>query len=299
MATRSELDATYNYMDEVFRLTFGDTPDISAALFDGDFTKTLDCAQRNKHEYILESIGVTAGARVLDVGCGWGALLRAIRERGGHGVGLCLSTKHAESCRRNGFEVHLKDWKEVNTDDLGTFDAVATVGAIEHFCSVEEYRAGRQEAIYGNFFRFSGQILRSGSRLYLQTMTWGKNAPAFHEVSLKAPKGSNEHILALVQKFYPGSFLPFGREQLSRCAHPFFRVVSTKNGRLDYIETMNRWNEIWKVTPAKMVAALKLVPYALFDRDFFYRLELLRGSCNQECFKREIFDHERIVLERN
>ena len=116
--------------------------------------------------------------------------------------------------------------------------------------------------------------------------------------ALDAPRGSAEYIVALVQKFYPGSFLPFGEPQLSRCAAPYFRVVSTKNGRLDYIETMNRWNAVWKLTPAKLVAAVRLLRYLVVDRDFLRRVELLLGSWNQECFKREIIDHERIVFER-
>jgi cyclopropane-fatty-acyl-phospholipid synthase len=298
MATREQLDATYGYMDEVFRLTFGPAPDITAALFDGDFSKTIEQAQRDKHEYILHNLGFAPGARILDVGCGWGPLLKAVQERGGRGVGVCLSTRQAAACRQQGFEVYLEDWKTLGPETLGRFDAVASVGSLEHFCSDEEYFAGRQEDVYRSFFHFCKRLLDPGRRLYVQTMTWGKNAPRFEAVSLDAPRGSTEYIVALVQKFYPGSFLPFGVPQLARCAAPHFRVVSTKNGRLDYIETMNRWNAVFRPTPAKLAAAVRLLPYLIRDRDFFRRFELLLGSWNQECFKREIIDHERIVFER-
>jgi hypothetical protein len=93
MATRAQIEETYNYMDEVWRLSFGDHPDLSCAYFDGDFSKTLEQAQRDKHEFILDALRVGPGARVLDVGCGWGPLLQAIRRRGAHGVGITLSTK--------------------------------------------------------------------------------------------------------------------------------------------------------------------------------------------------------------
>src|SRR5882672_9228048 len=79
MATREQIDETYNYMDEMWRLSFGNHPDISCAYFDGDFSKSLAQAQKDKHDFILDSLRVERSMRVLDVGCGWGPLLDAIR----------------------------------------------------------------------------------------------------------------------------------------------------------------------------------------------------------------------------
>jgi cyclopropane-fatty-acyl-phospholipid synthase len=41
MATQQEMEATYNYMDEIFRLSLGETGDLSCAMYKGDFSKTL------------------------------------------------------------------------------------------------------------------------------------------------------------------------------------------------------------------------------------------------------------------
>jgi cyclopropane fatty-acyl-phospholipid synthase-like methyltransferase len=49
MATRAEIEETYNYMDEIFRESFGEHADLSCAFFDGDLGKTLEQAQRDKH----------------------------------------------------------------------------------------------------------------------------------------------------------------------------------------------------------------------------------------------------------
>src|SRR5258708_1161693 len=108
MATRQQMDATYNYMDDIFRLSLGETADITCALYNGDFSKTLEQAQRDKHDYILDTMHFREGSRLLDIGCGWGPMLEAAKERGGHGIGLTLSAKHAEACRHNSLEAYVQ-----------------------------------------------------------------------------------------------------------------------------------------------------------------------------------------------
>jgi cyclopropane-fatty-acyl-phospholipid synthase len=141
-------------------------------------------------------------------------------------------------------------------------------------------------------------LLPEGGRLYLQTMIWGKHAPDYHNISLKAKKGSNEYILAVLEKFYPGSWLPPGEEQIVRVAKPYFELIADNNGRLDYIETMKQWQRATRFSFSKVFAIIKTVPYFFKDRDFHYKLEVLRGNYNGECFIREIMDHQRMVFER-
>lgn len=298
MATRQEMDATYNYMDEIFRLSLGETGDCSGAMYDGDFGKTLAQAQKDKHDYVLNALHLHAGSRMLDIGCGWGAMLRAAKERGAHAIGLTLSTKQAEACMRNGLEAYVRDWKDTPVETFGTFDGIVSLGAFEHFCSSEEYLAGKQEQIYRNFFKLCYDLLPQGGNLFLQTMMWGKNAPQYKDISLEASKGSSEYMLAVLGKFYSGSWLPTGEDQIIKTAEPYLRVISLNNGRRDYIETLRQWNVIWKPTLAKTIAAFKLLPYLVRDKDFRYRLETLLRGYNRECFIREVMDHQRIVFEK-
>ncbi|HVT17505.1 MAG TPA: class I SAM-dependent methyltransferase [Thermoanaerobaculia bacterium] len=301
MATQRQIAGTYDYMDRFFRLVLGEYGDCSGAFYDGDFSKTLEQAQRAKHDYALDSLGCAAGSRMLDIGCGWGPMLNAIRVRGGHGVGYTLSPQQAASCRRHGLEVYLADWKELRGEELGRFDGVVSLGAFEHFCSREEYEAGQQAEIYGRFFELCGGVLQTGGRLFLQTMTWGEAAPRCEDVSLDAPKDSNAYVVALLSKFYPGSWLPYGLEQIARSAGPYFRLVSSNNGRRDYIETIDQWNR--KINPfslPKLIEMLRLVPAYAGDSEFRWKVKSLTryGGCNRECFVRRIMEHERIVFER-
>src|SRR5918996_4628146 len=104
MAERKDLEFTYSLIDRIFRLSLGEMADFSGAKFDGDFSLTLEQAQARKHRYVAEQIGLGPGRRVLDLGCGWGALLAFIRERGAIGVGVTLSSAQAKACRRHGLD---------------------------------------------------------------------------------------------------------------------------------------------------------------------------------------------------
>jgi cyclopropane-fatty-acyl-phospholipid synthase len=299
MADRDQINSTYNYMDEMFRLSMGQCGDITAAMYNGDFSKTLEQAQRDKHEYILKGIQFQPGHAVLDIGCGWGGMLNFIRERGGRGVGLTLSTTQAQSCRRSGLDARLLDWRDADPASLGKFEGIVSVGAFEHFCSREECEAGKQDAIYRRFFRLCSDLLPDGCRMYLQTMLFGENLPDWSKVTVEAPRGSDEHLFAVLLKFYPGSFLPHSVDQVLDAASRFFTVVSLNNGRLDYVETLTQWGiRTRRFRFRKIPAALRTARYFFTDPDFRYKLELLRGSYNLEVFRRKLFDHQRIVLQK-
>jgi cyclopropane-fatty-acyl-phospholipid synthase len=298
MADRADLDFTYSLIDGIFRLSLGELADFSNAKFDGDFSLSLEEAQRRKHEYIAEQVGIGPGRSLLDLGCGWGPLLHFVRERGGRGVGVTLSTAQVASCRRHGLDVHLLDVREVTPETFGGFDAVASLGAFEHFCSPEEYRAGRQDEVYRDVFARAAGVLPPGGRLYLQTMVFGRNMIPVDEVSIDAPRDSDAWYLALMQHQFPGSFLPFGAEQVISCAQPHFTLVESSNGRLDYIETIRRWRARFaQRSLRKSLIKARLLPRYLTSREF--RLAFTSGvSANSVCFERELMDHFRLVFEK-
>jgi cyclopropane-fatty-acyl-phospholipid synthase len=302
MADRADIDFTYTLTDSIFRLSLGELADFSGAKYDGDFSLSLEQAQRRKHEYVAEQIGIEPGRRVLDLGCGWGALLAFIRERGAGGVGVTLSSAQLAACRRHGLDVHLADARQITRECFGGFDAVASLGAFEHFCSPEDYRAGRQEEIYRALFARVATLLPPGGRLYLQTMVFGANmiSPerAIEALETLPERDTDAWYLALMARQFPGSWLPFGSEQVVHCAEPRFGLISSMSGRLDYIETISQWNaRIGARSLRKSLLKLKLVPRWLRSADF--RLAFTSGvSANKVCFERELLDHFRLVFER-
>jgi cyclopropane-fatty-acyl-phospholipid synthase len=303
MADRQDLDFTYSLTDRIFRISMGELADFSGAKYDGLVSLSLEQAQRRKHEYVAEQLGIGPGRRVLDLGCGWGPLLNFIRNRGATGVGVTLSRAQAMACRRHDLDVHLFDARQVSRERFGQFDAVASLGALEHFCSPEEYRAGRQEEVYHRLFARIASVLSDKGRFYLQTMVFGRNMIAAEQIDLDALKGvpprdSDAWYLALMGRQFPGSWLPFGREQIVRCAEPYFCLASSSNGRLDYIETISQWNaRIGAPSFRKNLLKLTLLPRWIASADF--RLAFSSGvSANKVCFERELLDHYRLVFEK-
>ena len=298
MADRKDLDFTYSLIDRLFRLSLGEMADFSGAKYDGDFSMTLEQAQARKHDYVSEQVGIGPGRRVLDLGCGWGPMLNVVRERGGTGLGVTLSSAQLEACRRNGLDAHLVDARTVTASTFGEFDAVVSLGAFEHFCSPEEYEAGEQEDIYRTLFANTASLLPEQGRFYLQTMVFGRNMIPIDDVDIDAPRDSDAWYLALLGHQFPGSCLPFGQEQIIRCAQPHFRLVSSESGRLDYIETIRQWRlRFAEPSFQKTLMKIRLVPKYLTSSDF--RLAFTSGvSPNSVCFERELLDHHRLVFER-
>jgi cyclopropane-fatty-acyl-phospholipid synthase len=298
MADRRDLEFTYSLIDRIFRLSLGELADFSGAKYDGDFSLSLDEAQRRKHEYVAEQIGISPGQRVLDLGCGWGPLLDFVRRRDATGVGVTLSSAQAAACRRHGLDVHLRDARMVTRDDFGGFDAVASLGAFEHFCSPEDHEAGRQDEIYRDLFEHIASLLPDGGRLYLQTMVFGRQMIPLDAIDIGAPRDSDEWYLALMARQFPGSILPSGEEQIVDTAGPHFRLVSSESGRLDYIETIRQWRARFAAPSArKTLLKLRLLPRWLTSADF--RLAFTSGvSANSVCFERELLDHHRLVFEK-
>ncbi len=300
MAEKKDLDFTYSTIDEIFRLSMGETGDYSGAKYDGDFSMSLEEAQKAKHKFIADSLNIKKGSKVLDMACGWAPFTRYIvQEREASSIGLTLSQGQADACRKNGFNVLVKDCRDVKPEDYGKFDAITCIGGLEHFCSVEEWKEGKQEKVYADFFQTLNNLLPTGGRFYMQTMTFSKNMVDFEELDVNADKGSTAYIMALMVKQFPGSWLPYGPEMVIRNAKPHFKLISQSSGRLDYIETIGQWRKRFrKFNLKKYLLYLSLIPRYIFDKEFRHLVAIFKVSPNRVCFENEVMDHYRLVFEK-
>ncbi len=299
MANQQDLDFTYTTIDKVFRLSMGETGDYSGAMYNGDFSMTLEQAQEQKHKFIADSLNIGKGSKVLDMGCGWGPFLTYITKRGADCRGVTLSQGQAEACRKNGLNVVVKDCKQIRPEDYGTFDAVTCIGGMEHFCSIEQWKEGKQDEVYANFFKNVSDLLPTGGRYYMQTMVFSKNMLKYEDISLDAPKDSDSYALALMISQFPGSWLPYGAEQVIKNAEPYFKLISKSSGRLDYIQTIGEWRKRFrKVGIKKYWLYFTIIMRIITNKSFRDLIPIFRRSPNRTCFQRETMDHYRMVFEK-
>ena len=187
-----------------------------------------------------------------------------------------MSSAQAAACRRHGLDVHLRDAREVTRDTFGPFDAVASLGAFEHFCSPEDHRAGRQDDLYRGLLARIASVLPHKGRFFLQTMVFGRKMIPAERIDIRAPRDSDAWYLALMGRQFPGSWLPHGQEQIIRSAEPHFRLVSSVSGRLDYIETIRQWRKRFAAPSIKKtLLKLQLCP-AGYEPRFPARVHLGR-----------------------
>ena len=127
----------YDVSNAFFALFLDASMTYSCAIFSRGAT-TLEEAQRAKLDLVCSKLALQPGERLLDVGCGWGALaLHAAREYGVDVLGITLSEQQAalatERVRDAGLagqvEIRVADYRELEATD---FDAVASVGMVEH-----------------------------------------------------------------------------------------------------------------------------------------------------------------------
>jgi cyclopropane-fatty-acyl-phospholipid synthase len=136
----------YDVSNDFYRIVLGPSMTYSCAVF-GAAETTLEAAQAAKYELVCRKLGLRPGMRLLDVGCGWGAMaVHAAREHGVQAVGVTLSTRQAEWARNAVREAGLADRVEIRVQDYrdivdGPFDAISSIGMFEHVgvAKLDEY----------------------------------------------------------------------------------------------------------------------------------------------------------------
>ena len=236
---------------------------------------------------------------MLDLGCGWGPLLNFIRSRAATGLGVTLSSAQADACRRHGLDARIEDAREVTRETFGEFDAVASLGAFEHFCSVEDYRAGRQSEIYADLFGNVAGLLPDGGRFYLQTMVFGPNMIDPDEADIDAPARLRRLVPGADAAPVPGLVpaLRQGADHRERRAALPARRRRSAAGSTTSRRSASGGGASASPACARRCSRRGSCPRWLTSSDF--RLAFTSGvSANSVCFERELLEHYRLTFER-
>ena len=183
---------------------------------------TLAQAQEAKLDLICRKLGLQPGMTLLDIGCGWGSLMRFAAERCGvHCTGLTVSVEQARwgSERTKGLPVHfeLTDYRQFNPRGAQRFDRVASVGMFEH--------VGQRN--YRDFMAVARRCLKDDGLFLLHTI--GKNR-------------SGSGIDPWIEKYiFPNGSLPSVPE-LAAAAEACFVIEDLHNFGADYDRTLMAWH---------------------------------------------------------
>lgn len=187
-------------------------------------------AQVRKLDHHLDASGAAdGGGHLLDIGCGWGALLRhGVQNRGiRRATGLTLSKAQHRYCRQRpvpGVDVRLESWRDHEPESL--YDAIVSVGAFEHFAEPHLSREDR-ELRYREFFERCWAISRPGARLSLQTISYDNM-----NGSMMSP--------FIADEIFPESDLP-KISDIAEASDGLFSITSLRNDARDYEETCRQW----------------------------------------------------------
>ncbi|MFO0808938.1 MAG: class I SAM-dependent methyltransferase [Gemmataceae bacterium] len=216
--------------------------DLTEGLYDHPDT-SFEQAQANQHNYLLDQIGCGPGFRVLDIGCGYGTLLKRAADRGASGVGLTLSCEQAEQCQAAGLEVSVLDYKALGPEWDCRFDGVVANGSLEHFAQPADAAAGRDDAVYRHLFHTVHRLLDPDSQArFVTTAIHFARRPDPGDITrhpLLARPGSDAYHFALLHRGFGGWYPVPG--QLERCAEGYFELVDEVDGTEDYRGTSEEW----------------------------------------------------------
>lgn len=236
MSDDRQVRVSYDVSNEFFRLFLDESMTYSCALFSSENeTDSLEHAQRRKLEWLSDAAAVRPGARVLDIGCGWGGtiahLLGERRVREAHGI--TLSAAQYEHCAVRtlpGASFELVSYLDYLP--AAPFDAVISIGMLEHVATPQESRSGKAIDVYREYFRRAHTWTVPGARFGLQTV-----------MRERLPRGADLVDLAWVgREIFPGAISP-RLEELVVAMSPYWELMEIFTRRTHYARTCRAWRD--------------------------------------------------------
>jgi cyclopropane-fatty-acyl-phospholipid synthase len=256
--SRKNIQAHYDLGNAFYELWLDDTMNYSSALFGGDARIDMREAQNAKVRRALRMAGVQAGDRVLEIGCGWGALAEmAGTEFGARLTGVTLSTEQLAFARARMARLGVQDQTELRLQDYRDIDD----GPYDAVCSIEMIEAVGRE-FWPGYFQTVARMLKPGGRACIQSIV-------IDDALFERYVDSTDFIQ---QYIFPGGCLPCPREFRSQAERAGLKVVDEFAFGQDYAHTLRLWRERFL---AERSAVLKLG----FDERFMRIWEFYLAYC--------------------
>jgi len=278
----ADVQAHYDLSDEFFQLWLDPSRTYSCAYFErGEMT--LEEAQLAKIDLALGKLGLRPGMTLLDVGCGWGAvMMRALERYDVNVIGLTLSKNQrdhvvrifAESDSPRTKRVELKGWEEFHEP----VDRIVSIGAFEHF--------GFDR--YDNFFSMAYDVLPGDGVMLLHTIT----APTFQQLIDRGIPLTFEvarFVKFIMTEIFPGGRLPSIEKVMEHSAKAGFTLTRIQSLQPHYARTLDLWAEALETHKDEAIAVQSEEIYERY-------MKYLKGCANG--FRIGYIDVDQFTLEK-
>ena len=220
--SRKNIHAHYDLGNAFYELWLDETMNYSSALYEHP-GQDMVSAQHAKVRRALRMAGVQPGDRVLEIGCGWGALAeKAVTEFGASVTGVTLSTEQlAFAQRRNpGADLRLQDYRDIQDRP---FDAI---------CSIEMVEAVGRE-YWDTYFGAVARLLKAGGQACIQSIT------IRDDLFERYIRGTD----FIQQTIFPGGCLPSPSQFRAAAERAGLQVVDQFAFGSDYARTLREWRQ--------------------------------------------------------
>ncbi|MRW88601.1 methyltransferase domain-containing protein [Duganella sp. FT80W] len=272
--SRRNIHAHYDIGNEFYRLWLDPSWTYSSALFDGDYTQSLQRAQERKYQRVIEALGLRLGDRVLEIGCGWGGFAEHAARQGIRVHGLTISPSQLEIGRQRIAAAQLEPLVKLELRDYrdlqGSYDAIVS---IEMFEAVGE-------RYWPQYFDTVAARLKPGGKALVQSITIGEQFfPRYRS-------GSD----FIQQYIFPGGMLPSVERFEAGAARAGLQCTDRLAFGHDYAETLQRWRSAYHAARVQVTAQG-------FDAHFQRIWDLYFAYC-EAAFDEERTDVVQFRLER-
>jgi len=225
---RRAIGSHYDVSNEFFALWLDRQRVYSCAYF-RKADDSLDLAQEQKIDHICRKLQLQAGERLLDIGCGWGALIfRAVEHYGAYATGITLSQNQFDYVQRQiserglagRCEVRLLDYRDVPEHE--PFDKIVSVGMFEH--------VGKK--MLQTYFDKICRLLKPGGLV----MNHGLTSTGLHS------GGMSRDISDFVDRYvFPGGEIPHLSKEIETMARSRLECADIECLRPHYAKTLWHW----------------------------------------------------------
>jgi cyclopropane-fatty-acyl-phospholipid synthase len=228
--SRRNIHAHYDLGNAFYALWLDPSFTYSSAFFDGNFGLSLEAAQHAKYQRIIDTLGLRAGMRILEIGCGWGGFAIHAARRGIDVHGVTISAAQLELANSRVAEAGVSGHVQLELRDYRTL-----TGQYDGVVSIEMFEAVG-EKFWPDYFRILRERLAPGAKALVQTIT-------IDEAHFVAYRATSDFIREYI---FPGGMLP----------SPQRFVAAAKRGRLsaevtlafgpDYAQTLRCWRDAFE-----------------------------------------------------